>query len=395
MNKEKVLELLGQTIDISTEELSSLPGDTLLSEIGMSSFPFIQFIVALEETFQFEVLDSDLMLSNFQTMDMLFSTLEKYFKTDVIMKKVLICDCDNCLWHGISGEENVYLDQATFSFQEELVRLYEKGVLLCLCSKNDPQTIDKAFRGLSMPLKPAHILLSKINWNNKAENLQEIALELNLPTDSFVFVDDSEYELGLINALLPEITTIKADYRSDDFIKQIHDCFLSYASDSSRTRQYREQKEREKDRRKITDVQSYNDSLETVITCDIVTQLQADRVAELSQRTNQCNLSLARYTASEIYQLLEAPAYTLLYLSARDKYGDMGIVGAAVIRYETVPVIEAFFLSCRAFGRDLEVVLLDKIKEQFSSDLTGIYRASDKNKHFQNFYTDNGVALYE
>ena len=395
MNREKILELLSNAIDVDVNQLMTLPEDTLLSDIGMNSFRFIQFIVALETEFHFEVLDSDLMLSNFQTIDILFKTLRKYFQGDSPVKKVLICDCDNCIWHGVSGEEEICLDNATITFQMELVRLYEKGVLLCLCSKNESENITNAFRELAMPLKPEHILISKVNRNNKAENIQAIADELNLSADSFVFVDDSDYELGLINALLTEVTTIKADYSSDDFISRITACFPTASHDSDRTRQYREQKEREKEKLKITDILAYNESLQTTITCGIASLEQADRIAELSQRTNQCNLSCARFTREEIQRLIDDSSYTLFSLSASDKYGDMGIVGAAVICHDPFPVIEAFFLSCRAFDRDLEVVLLNKIKEQFPSDLMGIYRESDKNRRFKNFYTNHGVPLYE
>ena len=136
MDKEKILEVLGNIIDINKEQLLKTSVDTKLTDLGLTSIQFIQFIVALEEEFEIEILDSDLIMTNFETVEMLFSTLEKYFTSKKKKKKVLICDCDNVLWHGISGEEEIYLDATILKFQETLIELYNRGILICLCSKN-------------------------------------------------------------------------------------------------------------------------------------------------------------------------------------------------------------------------------------------------------------------
>ncbi len=392
MDKNKILNILGKIINV--EQLFTLPGDTILTDIGMNSLAFIQFIVALEEKFGFEILDSDLLPSNFQTIDMLFHTLEKYFNTGSTLKKVLICDCDNCLWHGIAGEEEIHTDTSTLCLQNELIGLYEKGILLCLCSKNAPLNIARAFAQLDMPLKPEHILLSKINHGNKADNIIQIAEELNLSTDSFVFLDDSDYELGLINALLPEVTTFKVNFEQlNKLMPEIRSCFGKNTSEPNRTSQYRDQKEREKAKSKYTTVEEYNASLETIVTCAEASPQQADRIAELSQRTNQCNLSVARYTPEDIQRMLADNNYTILSLSVEDKYGDMGIVGAAIIHSQAV--IEAFFLSCRAFDRTFEDVLLQHIQERFPSNLRGVYKKSLQNIRYYDFYRIHGVPYYE
>lgn len=398
MNKEKILELLGNIIHIDKKVLLTMPEDTKLSDIGLSSLTFIQFIVSLEDEFSIEVLDSDLILSNFQTLQLLFSTLQKYFQTDTGLKKVIICDCDNCLWHGVAGEENIYIDDAITALQNELIYLQKKGVLLCLCSKNEPLNISRAFAQLDMPLKEEHILLSIINRNNKADNICRIASELNLSTDSFLFLDDSDYELGLINALLPEVTTLKVAYDESNLsllLQQLHSYFSQDASIQDRTKLYREQKEREKIKLKFDNVESYNDSLNTIITCEISSHKQAKRIAELSMRTNQCNLSCARYTTEEILSMLNSKEYTLLSLSAKDKFGDMGLVGSAVIKHSSSPIIEALFLSCRAFDRGFESVLIETAKRLFPTGLKGIYKESDLNKRFCILYQDHGVLPYE
>lgn len=395
MDKKKILDILANILEIEKERLVEMPMDTRLADLGMESIQFIQFIVALEEAFDIEVLDSDLLMTNFETIEMLYQTMEKYFAPNMILKKVLICDCDNVLWHGVSGEEEIYTDNLTNAFQEAAVELYDRGVLLCLCSKNEPGNIKTAFDTLQMPLRESHILISKVNMVDKATNIKEIALELNLSADSFVFVDDSEYELDLVSAIIPEITTIRADYLTNDFIEQVQSLFASNTTDINRTQQYREQKEREKDKKSFATADEFNASLKTEVRCELATITQAPRISELSQRTNQFNLSDAHYSENEISDFITNDHYCVYALSACDKYGDMGIVGAAILHKSDKPVILAFFLSCRVFGRKFEEQLINKIKGDFSTPLKGLYKKTDKNKRFETFYLENGVEVNE
>ena len=395
MNKEKILELLGKIIDIEKENLLEMPINTKLSDLGLSSIRFIQFIVALEEEFEIEILDSDLMLSNFETIEILYQTLEKYFLSKNVSKKVLICDCDNVLWHGISGEEEIYTDNLIVKFQEMVIDLYNHGVLICLCSKNEPENIESAFDYLEMPLNKNHIIVSKINLTDKATNIKEIAIELNLSADSFVFVDDSKYELDLVSSLIPEITTIHADYSDGGFVEIIKSYFQSNTIDINRTQQYREQKEREKEKQLYSTAEEFNASLKTEVTCGLALPSQVSRISELSQRTNQFNLSNARHSESEITHFISDENYFVYALSASDKYGDMGIVGAAIIHKSDKPVIISFFLSCRVFGRGFEELLVNKMKSDFQNSLNGIYKKTAKNERFETFYSENGVELYE
>lgn len=395
MNKEKILEELGNIIEINKEQLLKTSVDTKLTDLGLTSIQFIQFIVAIEEEFEIEILDSDLIMTNFETIEMLFSTLEKYFTSKSALKKVLICDCDNVLWHGISGEEEIYLDAAVLKFQETLIELYNRGILICLCSKNEPENVESVFNSLEMPLKKNHILISKINLTDKATNIKEIALELNLSADSFVFVDDSKYELDLVSSIIPDITTVLADYSNCDFIEKIKGFFDGSSTDINRTQQYRDQKEREKEKQRYASAEEFNASLKTEIKCETASPAQAARISELSQRTNQFNLSDVRYTEEEINYFIRDEGYCVYVLSASDKYGDMGLVGATVVRKTENPVIIGFFLSCRVFGRGFEEHFLNQIKSNFAVPMYGIYNRTDKNKRFEDFYSKNGVEIYE
>ena len=144
MNKDEIFQILGEIIDCDKQTLMQCPPNQNLSDLNLDSIKFIQFIVAVEEAFNIEISDSDLLLSNFETLEKLVSTLEKYFNP-TCLKKVLVCDCDNVLWHGIAGEETIWIDSDTQNFYKTMIDLYHKGILLCLCSKNEESNIRDAF----------------------------------------------------------------------------------------------------------------------------------------------------------------------------------------------------------------------------------------------------------
>lgn len=392
MNKTAVLTIMSEVLNIDIDTLIDTPTSTRLEDIGMTSLAFIRFIVKAEEAFDFEMLDSDLVMSHFDTIDNLLETLAKYDKPQVL-KKVLICDCDNVLWHGIAGEESLSIDNNIHRFHELLINLQQRGILICLCSRNQQQYVEEAFQTLALPLTSHHITSSRINTSDKYTNIGAIAEELNLSLDSVVFVDDSDYELGMINALLPDVTTLKADHHDPAFLDRLSNHFATTpASSIDRTMQYKQQKLREQDRINCSSVEEYNASLQTQICCRPATTEDAQRIAELSQRTNQFNLSAVRMTTDDIVSFLCNKQYRVYTVSVSDRYGDMGVVGAAVVHNNT---ITAFMISCRVFDRGVENVLLQTIQSDFSMPLRGIYCKTDKNGRFQDFFAENGVILYE
>ena len=389
MNQNKILNILSDILEIDTDTLTALDKDKNLLDLDFSSLKFITFIVAVEEEFGIEILDSDLIFDNFSTLNKITHMLKKYLSNNVF-KKVLITDADNVLWRGISGEEEILIDQNVEKYHSLLSNLYERGVLLCICSKNEENNIQSALTNTSLTLNRDHFVIIKANRNDKVSNINDISDELGLSIDSFVFVDDSDYELGYVNLNLPQITTIKADFSNMTFINTISDLFdhVHDTSGLNRTQAYHDQKQREKEKHRFTTVEEYNESLETVINCEKALSSEYERIAELSQRTNQFNLSNARYTSGELERMALTKEYAIYSLSIKDKFGDMGIVGAAVV-YENT--IEAFMISCRAFDRGIEKHLIDKIKKALATEISGIYIRSEKNKRFENFYRDNGV----
>lgn len=394
MNREKITALLGGVLNRPASEIAVLSPELDLTTVGLTSIQFIQFIVAVEEAFNIEVRDSDLLFSNFKTVGQIYQTLAGYFKTKPApVKKVLICDCDNVLWQGVAGEEPLQLTNENIALQKALVNLYNQGVLLCLCSKNQPQNIEMAFKTLDMPLKPEHIILKKISFHNKAESILQIAKELNLLPESFVFLDDDPRETEAVAAVLPRVATVLANQTNPSFTAQIQGLFGTNTTGQNRTELYREQKQREKARQQFGTVEEFNRSLNTKIICEPARPEQLERIAELTTRTNQFNLAGGRFTTNELAKFFSQQNYGIYTVSITDRLGDMGIIGAALVTTGDRNIITNFYLSCRAFGRGAEQVLLNALKANYPGQLYGVYRKTEQNKLFADFYTKNGVEI--
>ena len=173
MDKKKIIELLAEEMEVPSEELENYESE--LSEMGLTSLKFISFIVKLEEEFDIEILDSDLLMSNFITLDKLFCTLKKYFSEPQVTKKCLILDADGVLWKGISGEEDIVIDDEVLAFQAVLKDLYRRGVLLCICSKNEDFLIERSLKNPKMLLATENFACITANRNDKVTNIRYIS----------------------------------------------------------------------------------------------------------------------------------------------------------------------------------------------------------------------------
>lgn len=341
-------------------------------------------------------------------MNLLAKTINTYFeKWNVWRIKCIVLDCDNVLWGGIVGEnENIKLGKTGRGklyreFQRDIVRLYNKGVIICLCSKNDEINIWNMFdNDTNMLLKKSHISAYRINMHNKSRNIQSIIQQLNLCPDSVLFIDDDIHEIKEVTSQYPEINVLRFEIEKIHQIVQNIRLYFEYLPPcpllDNRTKQYQQDSERQKKLKMKQN--SIKEGLETKIYIDKVTQNEIYRIVELSQRTNQFNLSAKRYTKLQLEQRMYCENYDLFYLRAEDQFGDMGIVAAVVIEYkEKSAIIEAFFVSCRVFGRGFENILLKHVKEVVSQkkikNLFGIYNINDKNKRFKNFYIHNNIKM--
>ena len=391
--EENIIKCLSKILEIDMERVMSFDRSAKLEDIGFTSVRFIKFVVCIEERLKIEIRDSDLLLSNFYSIDAIIHTLKKYNMRPKNIKKCLIIDADNVLWYGISGEEVCRVDEQVIQFHELLVSLYEKGVLLAICSKNEMKNLDEMFETLNTPLKKEYFIYIHANRKDKVSNIISISKDLNISTDSIVFADDSDYELGFVSLNLPEVDVFKVDYSSFEFFENIINCFLQIglpSNDMNRTSLYIQQKEREKYKNQCISIEEYNSSLETKLLIDKATVRNLDRLSELSYRTNQFNMSGRTYSIEKLESIIKDSNYFVYTLSASDKYGDMGIIGFSVICQD---VIESFFLSCRAFDRNFELFFIDEIKKIMKIPLQGIYIHNQKNDRYKNFYKENGIAI--
>jgi FkbH-like protein len=297
------------------------------------------------------------------------------------------------MWIGVAGEEQLKVNDCCLMYQKTLLNLYKQGVILCLCSKNDESNTNNAFDTLNMKIGKEAFVIKKVNWNNKATNIKLISEELNLSTSSFVFVDDSDYEIELVKSFIPDVKTIKSNTHSISWIKQVS-CFfdLSVNTEKNRNILLIEQKNREKERIIYDSISQFNKAIHTKIKCNVANITNINRISELSNRTNKFNLSMKRYSISELNDLIDNPDYLILTASLEDKFGDMGIIGCAIVLIKD-RVINDFMISCRAFDRNVENCLIDKIKMIVGDDrLKGVMHHCKENDRYSSFYKDNDIV---
>jgi FkbH-like protein len=285
-------------------------------------------------------------------------------------KKCLVLDCDNTLWGGVVGEDGIdgiQLDELQYpgkvysAFQASVVNLFERGVLIALCSKNNEADVFEVLdRHAGSRLKRSHLVAWRINWKDKVSNLMELAEELNLGLDSFVFVDDNPVECGLIRELLPEVSVLEVPAKLHElpqlvFRDGLFDTLRLTDEDRQRARLYQGETQRKSVRAAFADIDEYLRSLETVALIQRVRDQDISRVAQLTQKTNQFNLTTRRYAEQEIRSFAERADCAVYSLTARDRFGTLGLVGVMIVMLaERIGRVDTLLLSCRALGRRLE-----------------------------------------
>lgn len=340
-----------------------------------------------------------------------------WFKTKIkeinlIRKKCLVLDLDNTLWGGILGEDGIngiqiggdYPGNVFLEFQKALLELKKTGIILTVCSKNNEQDVILAWeKNPFLLIRKKDISAYRINWKNKADNIKDIAQELNIGLDSMVFIDDNPVERELVRQLLPTVETPEFPaqiYNLPFFINTIIDkCFGIYnitAEDKVKTEQYVANKQRIDAKNTYSDLSDYIKSLEIEITLQYADSFNFSRIAQLTQKTNQFNLTTRRYGESEIIDLVKN-GDKVNCISVKDKFGDSGITGVAIIKLDNIKqhaIIDSFLLSCRILGRGIEdafiLSLLSDLKSQGYKTVYASYLFSSKNNQVCKFYEKFG-----
>ena len=326
-------------------------------------------------------------------------------------KKAIIFDCDNTLWKGILGEDGFGgIDMSEHSkvggiyhqVQNMAAWLSKHGVLIGLCSKNNPEDVDDVIaRHTDMALKNDNIVISEVNWNDKASNLRAIAETLNIGVDSLVFVDDSDFEINLIKEQLPQVLCMQVPEAIYDYPSKLGEIVNTYfyfsdsKADLDKTNQYKQQAERAKQKSKFADITEYLRSLEMEVTYGVDLAEETERVAQLTQKTNQLNVCTTRYTQAQIEGVKECPTQSFISLSVKDKFGDSGLTGVAIVSYaDGKGSIDDFLMSCRVMGRNIEFAfvdfIIDFLKGKGCKLVSAKYLPTQKNKPVSDFFEKCG-----
>jgi len=342
-------------------------------------------------------------LSGINHLSKLYS---RYIKAFIgIRKKCLVLDLDNTLWGGIIGDdgiENIQLSndgigKSFYDFQREIYKLYQRGILLALNTKNSEEIALNAIDTHPyMILRSHHFISMKINWENKAQNMKEIAREINIGLDSMVFFDDSPFEREVISYQFPEVfVPTLPDDPSDypNFIRnlEVFDFLDITKDDIKRNEMYITNLKRDKLKDFSVNIEDFYYSLEMKADVGKIDDFKVPRIAQMSQKTNQFNLTTKRYTETDIKNFCLNTNYHVYFLNLKDKFGDNGIVGTAIIekRFKET-IIESFIFSCRVLGRTAETVLLNHIIKEAAkaghNKIFGKYIPTKKNMPCEKFY---------
>lgn len=328
--------------------------------------------------------------------------------------KAVVLDCDNTLWKGIIGEdgiENITIGEELKVFQKHIISLKDRGILLCLCSKNNEiDVINVLDNHPEMVIRKEHIVAMRINWDLKSENIKSLAKELNIGIDSFVFIDDNPIECAEVQSNCPEVLTIQIQ-RSEktqsytNFINHIwiFDKKKITSEDSIRSAFYKNVGIRNDFLKETTSFADFIKGLELEIK---IVKMHPDnlmRVSQLTFRTNQFNLSTIRRSETEIQQMINSPDVFCSIVTVKDRFGEYGLVGVLMYKQSKNNLeVDTFLLSCRALGKGVEHEMLSYIGKEalrLSKDnINLLYIPSEKNGPIYNFLenvADNHIDNYD
>ena len=327
-------------------------------------------------------------------------------------KKCIVLDLDNTLWGGVIGEDGLGgiklgptpEGRPFLEFQKYLLSLFNRGVILAINSKNNLDDVLEVFREHPhMILKEEHFASMQINRNDKISNMKAIEDEINISMDSIVFIDDDKLNREMVKGALPEVLVIDLPEDHSLYSKtllEVNDfnTLQITEDDKKRGSMYAAQKRRHEIQKTVTDVTEYLRKLETVVTIEKANSFTIPRISQLTQKTNQFNMTTKRYPEEDIKQFSTNRDYIVASVKVEDKFGDNGIAGVAIVEKEEYKWrIDTFLFSCRVLGRKVEETLLAYIIEQAKKEkvktLIGELVHTKKNAPAIEFYKTNGFNL--
>lgn len=313
-------------------------------------------------------------------------------------KKVLALDLDNTLWGGVIGDdgpEGIKLGngsatgEAFADWGRYIRELAARGVILAICSKNNPEI---AADGLNHPqavLRRDDFAAAQISWGDKATGLRRLAAELNVGLDSFVFADDNPFECELIREQLPEVAVVELGHDPAEFIGLFEggrwfDSPGYTKEDFSRADAYQARATMESERQNAGDIDSYLRSLNMVGRLYEAGEVELARLGQMEQKTNQFNLTTRRYSEDAIREVMRRGGGLVLAFELRDRHADHGLVSSLIASVDgDILTIDSWLMSCRVFSRTAEEFIFNELlsiaKAKGVRHIAGIYSPTKKN----------------
>ena len=326
-------------------------------------------------------------------------------------KKCLILDLDNTVWGGVIGDDGLEgiqlghglgIGKAFTEFQMWVKKLKQRGIIICVASKNNEETAKEPFeKHPDMVLKLEDIAVFQANWETKVDNIRTIQQILNIGFDSMVFLDDNPFERNMVRENIPAITVPELPEDPAEYLEYLYSLNLfetaSYSNlDKDRTKQYQVEAQRVSLSKTFTNEADFLKSLNMVSVVSGFTKFNTPRVAQLSQRSNQFNLRTVRYTDADIEALANDPNVIDLSFTLEDKFGDNGLIAVVIMKpldKETL-FVDTWFMSCRVLKRGMENftlnTMVEKAKAAGYKRIIGEYLPTPKNKMVEQHYSNLG-----
>ena len=330
--------------------------------------------------------------------------------------KAIAVDCDNTLWAGVVGEDGpsgVTIGRSEIVLQEFLVDQMNAGTLICLCSKNREEDVFEVFDiNKQMILKKEHIAFHRINWNPKSDNLTQLAKEINIGLDSFVFIDDSPIECAEVRSNAPEVLTIQLP-EGGFSVKQLQNSWIFdrlriTEEDRKRSEKYKEEAVRSSFRSSVNSYKDFISGLNLKIEIVPFKDENIPRISQLTFRTNQFNFTTLRRTENEIKNISDDRNFEGYQVSLSDRFGEYGLIGVIIVNKLTGYAVDTFLLSCRVLGKGVEHLIISFLGEKARLSKAGFlslhFRKTDKNTPAGDFLllnfgdiqkTDNEVQTFD
>jgi FkbH-like protein len=327
------------------------------------------------------------------------------------IKKCVVVDLDNTLWGGIVGEDGIegialgrdYPGNCYRDFQKELLKLYHRGILLAINSKNnESDALEVLDKHPDMVLRRKHFAAYQINWQDKVTNLKALAKDLNIGIDSMVFIDDNPRECELIRQQCPECPVFcvpDKPYLIPRFLESVPglECLSLTEEDVRRGEMYQAQLVRGQSAARFENLEDFWKDLQLEVRIEPAQPFSIPRIAQLTQRTNQMNMTTRRYTEAQVEALAADRNWRVVSVAAKDRFGDHGIIGVMFLRLDRDSChIDNFLMSCRVLGLNIEQYMIAYAaavaRQAKSRTLLGEFIPTAKNKVAADMYPRLGFT---